>query len=170
MERNNQPAENPRTELEKRNQLFGEFWTLIAKGWEARARSEQKRLDRLRSIDTSAMNRKEWIIDALEGLASAYQGAAEAWKAIAVGGVLDMTEAEARELAEDFGDKEYSARVSARYKREFIVTMAQGSPSRAVFEEEARCFDKEEAAWQKVQSFLTAYADVQAAGSWDQVD
>ena len=158
-----------RTELEKRSHLFDVFWTIMAEGCEAKARAEQRRLDGFRAVDTPRDKKTEWIIDALEGLASAHEEATEAWKAIAVGGVLDMTEEVAHEMADQFADKAEFARKYAANMRT-MATMAAGEESVSVFEEAAEARDEEATAWQKAQSFLTAYADVQAAGSWNQVD
>jgi len=159
-----------RTELEKRSQLFDVFWKIMAEGCEAAARAEQRRLDGFRAVDTPRDKKTEWIIDALEGLASAHEEAAEAWKAIALGGrVLDMPGDVAREMADRFADKAEFARKRAANMRTMATTAAD-EESIEVFEEAAEARDDEATAWEKARAFLTAYADVEAAGAWDQVD
>ena len=171
MERNDQHAEKPRSELEKRRHFFDVFWTIMAETYEVRARAEQRRLDGLYSVDASSSTKTEWIIDGLEGLASAYAEAANAWKGVAAGGVLDMTAEEARELAEDFEGDAALARQYAGDTRTMATTAKESGQGNAEAYAEAAEARKEEAAgWEKAQSFLTAYADVEAAGSWDQVD
>ena len=166
MARNDQSSENPRSEYEKRRQLFEVYWTLRAEAFEAEARAEQKRLDRLRLVDAS--RKIKWIIAMLEHLVISYEDAVEAWKAIAAGGVLWMPEAAARKVADQCeGTAELARKRAANMRR--MPTMAAGEESVAL-EKAAEAQDDVAAAWEKVKAFLTSYADVQANDSWDQVD